>query len=137
MPRIARKNLKTQYLHVMAQGINKEYILETKQLKEKYKNFLKENVRKSNAKILAYCLMGNHVHILFQSKNPYDVTQIMQRVNSSFARYYNYVNDRVGVVFRNRYFTQPITSRRQLFNCLVYIHNNPVKARNSRECERL
>ena len=137
MPRMARKDLITQYFHVMPQGINKEFIFETDQLKGKYKNLLRKYIRESDAKILAYCLMGNHVHILFQAVNPYDITRVMQMVNTNFARYYNYINGRVGIVFRNRYFTQPIMSREQLYNCLVYIHNNPVKARNSAKCKRL
>ena len=137
MPRRARKDMETQYLHVMSQGINKEFIFRTEELKKKYKKLLREYIRESSAKILSYCIMDNHVHILFHTMNPYEVTKVMQMVNTNFAMYYNYINKRVGVVFRNRYFTQPIMSREQLYNCLVYIHNNPIKARNSEKCYRL
>lgn len=137
MPRTARKNMDTQYLHVMSQGINKEFIFKTDELKKKYKNLLRKHIRESNAKVLSYCIMGNHAHILFHTINPYEVTKVMHTVNTNFAMYYNYINKRVGVVFRNRYYTQPIMSQEQLYNCLVYIHNNPVKARNSTKCQGL
>ena len=41
---------------------------------------------------------------------------------------YNKLNNRVGHVFRDRYYVQIILDKRQLFTCLRYIHNNPVKA---------
>ena len=114
MPRKARKDMKTEYLHVMSQGINKEFIFRTDELKKKYKNLLKKYIEESNAKILSYCIMGNHAHVLFHTIEPYEVTKVMQMVNTNFAMHYNYINKRVGVVFRNRYFTQPILSKEQL-----------------------
>ena len=57
-----------------------------------------------------------------------EMSKIMQKINTSFAKFYNFKKNRVGFVFRNRFFTQQILSRQQLYNCLVYIHNNPVKA---------
>lgn len=128
MPRIARENFTTLYFHIMSQGINKEFIFEKEKFKEKYKRLLSENLSKSEVKLLAYCIMDNHVHILSYTNSSKEISKLMQKVNTSYAKYYNKVNNRVGVVFRNRFTTQPIKNRRQLYNCLVYIHNNPVKA---------
>lgn len=52
----------------------------------------------------------------------------MQKVNTAYSMYYNKINNRVGYVFRNRFKSQEIFSQGQLYNCLKYIHNNPVKA---------
>ena len=128
MARYSRKDLTTLYFHVIVQGINKEYIFGTKEMIEKYKDLLIENIRESNVKILAYCIMSNHAHMLMYTESIADMSKVMQKINTSFARFYNKKKNRVGFVFRDRYFTQPILSRQQLYNCLVYIHNNPVKA---------
>ena len=128
MARYSRKNLTTLYFHVIVQGINKEYIFGTKEMIEKYKDLLMENIRESNVKILSYCIMSNHAHMLMYTETIADMSKVMQKINTSFARFYNKKKNRVGFVFRDRYFTQPILSRQQLYNCLVYIHNNPVKA---------
>ena len=46
MPRIARKDLKTPFLHVMVQGINKEYIFNEEKYIKMYLNILqKTNLR--------------------------------------------------------------------------------------------
>ena len=59
-----------------------------------------------------------------------NLSKYMQKVNSVYAKYYNYMEDnRVGYVFRNRYKSEPILDRRQLIQCVKYIHQNPVKAK--------
>ena len=42
--------------------------------------------------------------------------------------YFNKKYNRVGYVFRDRYKSQAIYSEKQLYTCINYIHNNPVKA---------
>jgi len=128
MARIARQNLLSLYFHVMVQGINKEYIFSTKEMKEKYKKLLKDNVQESNVKILSYCIMTNHAHMLMYVEKFQEISKLMQKINTSFARIYNRKNNRVGFVFRDRFTVQQISSKQHLYNCLSYIHNNPVKA---------
>lgn len=128
MARMSRQNLKSLYFHVMVQGINKEYIFSTKEMKEKYKMLVKENIQKSNVKLLSYCIMSNHAHMLMYVQNLQEMSKLMQKINTSFARIYNRKNNRVGFVFRDRFTVQQILSQQHLYNCLAYIHNNPVKA---------
>ena len=128
MPRIARKKFETLYFHIIVQGINKEYIFDTEKNIKKYKDLMRKHTKDTETKVLAYCIMSNHAHILVYTKNKEEMGKIMQKINTSYAKYYNKTKDRVGIVFKNRYFTQPILDQRQLYNCLVYIHRNPVKA---------
>ena len=135
MARISRQNLKSLYFHIMVQGINKEYIFSTQEMKEKYKKLLKENIQKSNVKLLSYCIMSNHAHMLMYVQDSKEMSKLMQKINTSFAKFYNGKNNRVGFVFRDRYSIQQILNRQHLYNCLAYIHNNPVKAGIVRKLE--
>lgn len=129
MPRIARKNIENSYYyHIIVQGINKEYIFKKKKLKEAYRNILKKNLQESNIIVLAYCIMDNHAHILIYSDNVEKITKLMHKTNTSYAKLYNGINKRVGYVFRDRFYSQMILNKEQLFNCIAYIHNNPIKA---------
>lgn len=128
MPRNARIKLSGNYFHIMVQGINKEYIFEENKSKEKYVEILKNIVKNLDIEILAYCIMSNHVHILIKVEKIEEMSKFMHDVNSAYGKYYNYINDRVGFVFRNRYKTQPILNEEHLKSCVVYIHKNPVKA---------
>ena len=58
----------------------------------------------------------------------------MSNINTSYAQYYNKVEDRVGYVFRDRYRAEPIMTNSHLYNCISYIHNNPVKAGMVKTC---
>ena len=128
MPRLARKYLESSFIHIIVQGINKEYIFQKNSLKEAYLNILKKNISETDIKIVAYCVMDNHIHILIYSENIDNVSKMMQRTNGAYAKLYNKNKNRVGYVFRNRFYTQMILTEQQLCNCIVYIHRNPLKA---------
>lgn len=131
MSRLPRKCFETNYFHVIVQGIGKEKIFETGRLKSEYLNDIEMFKQAHGIKILTYCVMDNHCHILLYAPDTNALGAFMLRVNTRYAQYYNKTNDRVGYVFRDRYRSQPIFKDEYLLNCMVYIHNNPVKVRVS------
>lgn len=135
MPRKSRRNYNTSFFHVIVQGINKEYIFQKEIYKKKYLNLMIKNYQEYNVKILAYCIMDNHTHLLIYSENNQKLSDFMKKINEDYGRFYNYMENRVGHVFRNRFLTEEITSETYLIDCLVYIHNNPVKANIVRKCD--
>ena len=64
MPRMARKNLETSFFHIIVQGINKNYIFDNKDYKNKYINILNKYVKECKIQLLSYCIMDNHAHML-------------------------------------------------------------------------
>lgn len=130
MPRIARKDLKSTYFHVISQGIEKKYIFEKGIYKEKYLNLLYKEGEEFKIKIIAYCIMDNHAHLLINVGDIDIMSKFMHKVNFMFAQYYNFMeDDRKGYVFRDRFVSEPICNEDYLLNCIIYIHNNPVKAK--------
>lgn len=129
MPRVARNQTETSFFHNMTQGINKEYIFEEKRYKKKYMELLQKEANEFNITLIAFTIMDNHAHILLYTENINNMSLFMKRINEKFAMYYNYINERVGIVFRNRYKSQPILSEKQLLNCIRYIFYNPVRAK--------
>lgn len=136
MPRLARKKFATSFFHVMSQGIAKEKILRNQKMKEKYFDILLKELDKSNMILVAYCMMDNHVHLLFYTQNSEELSKLMQHINSKYAIYYNKINnERVGYVFRNRFLSEGINTQKYLNNCIKYIHQNPVKAGIVEKCK--
>lgn len=129
MPRIAKKDYDTSFFHIMVQGIRKENIFENNTDKEKYINILYKKLEKHNIKIIAYCVMDNHVHILTYFEDINEVSEYMRAVNTTYAIYYNKKYRKAGYVFRNRYRAEPIYNEIYLVNCIHYIHDNPIKAK--------
>ena len=129
MPRLARNNSKSNFYHVMVQGIDKKYIFNTRENIKFYIDLIIKKIKESNITVLAYCIMNNHAHFLIFSEDYRDLSKFMQRINTTYSNYYNRTNKRVGYVFRDRYRSQDIMNIQQLYTCLRYIHNNPVKAK--------
>ena len=136
MARKARKYKNASFFHIIVQGIDKESIFRYKRYKNEYKRLMDRELEKSNNIIESYCIMDNHAHFILKVDKIEEISALMQKINSAYAIYYNYMeNGRVGYVFRDRFLSEPITNRTYLINCIKYIHNNPVKARMVEHCE--
>lgn len=128
MPRNSRNFLLSNFFHIMVQGINKEYIFSESIQRDKYLSIITEKVKDYSISIISYCIMHNHAHMLLHSQNGNEISKFMLRVNTTYAKWYNDKKERVGYVFRNRFLSEPILNYKYLYNCISYIHNNPVEA---------
>ena len=129
MPRFSRESINTTYFHVMTQGIDKKYIFNEPAEIKFYIKIMYELLKEHNVKIIAYCIMNNHAHMLIKTDQITELSKYMQRLNSKYAVYYNKIHSRVGYVFRDRFKSQGIYDEKQFYNCIKYIYDNPVKAR--------
>ena len=128
MPRFSRESIQTTYFHVMTQGINKSYIFNKPEDIKFYIKIMYEQIKEHNLKIIAYCIMNNHAHMLITCENTKELSKYMQKLNSKYASYYNKIHNRVGYVFRDRFKSEGIYSEKQYYTCIKYIYDNPVKA---------
>lgn len=128
MPRKPRMYLQTNFFHIVNQGVNKEYIFDSELNKKQYLKLLFQNKDKHNINIISFAIMDNHFHLLVYIKNIKELSEYMKSVNESYAMFYNKLKNRVGPVFRERFKSQPIVNEKYLYQCVLYIHENPVKA---------
>ena len=126
--RLSRKCYNSKIFHVMIQGIRKEKIFEENHLKSTFVNYMEEASNKNKVRIIAYCIMDNHAHILIYIDEMQGLSKMMHSLNTRYAIKYNKYKERCGFVFRNRYRCENILNITHLKNCIKYIHNNPVKA---------
>lgn len=127
MPRQARKKSESGIYHIMLRGINKQQTFEDDEDCQKYLQILKECKAVSEFKLFAYCLMGNHIHLLIQlGKEPIDL--IFKRIGSRYVYWYNLKYRRTGHLFQDRYKSEPVEADSYFLTVVRYIHQNPVKA---------
>ena len=112
----------------MSQGINKEFIFNNAVDIKFYIKNMYEIKDKYHIEIIAYCIMNNHTHLLIKTNIIKNLSQYMHCLNTKYGLYYNKKYNRVGYVFRDRYKAEGIYSEKQLYHCIKYIFNNPVKA---------
>ena len=129
MSRLARQYSETGLYHVFFRGINKQNLFEEEQ---DYKIMLQtiEKLKKEmQFEVYAYCLMSNHVHILLKEREIGDISLIMKRLLTKYARWYNIKYKRSGTLIENRYKSKPVEVDQYFLALIRYIHQNPVKAK--------
>ena len=127
MPRQARKKSESGIYHVMLRGINKQQIFIDRDDNVKFLQVLTDFKEISGYKILAYCLMGNHIHLLIKiGMEP--IEQVFKRICGRYVYWYNVKYQRVGHLFQDRFRSEPVEDESYLFTVIRYIHQNPVKA---------
>lgn len=127
MPRGSRKKSESKIYHVMIRGNERKEIFLNDDDKFKFIEILKEKQHGKKYSIYAYCLMDNHVHLLVNEGDE-TISQIMKKINISYAYYFNKKYGRVGHLFQDRFKSEAIEDEGHLLSAMRYIHNNPVKA---------
>lgn len=83
-------------------------------------------VRRGEIEVHAYCLMGNHFHLLVRSPNG-RLAVAMRRIQSQYVRRFNFRTGRRGPLFEDRYRSKPVGTL--AYRCILvrYLDDNPVK----------
>ena len=127
MARQARKLSETGIYHIMLQSVNQQQIFEDDEDYKKLLKIIAECKEISGFKLYAYCLMGNHFHLLIKQEDE-SLDTIFRRICGKFVYWYNVKYDRSGHLFQGRFRSEPVEDDAYLLTVLRYIHQNPVKA---------
>lgn len=85
---------------------------------KEYKHFY------ADVHLVAYCLMGNHFHILFYQYEETAITRLMTSVMTAYTAYFNKRHKRRGSLFESTYKAVWVGSDSQLMHITRYIHLN-------------
>jgi len=108
-------------------GINRQNIFENKEDYCYFMNCIKRVKEEYELKVLGYCLMSNHTHIVVGvGAEPIGVS--FKRIGVRYASWYNRKNNRQGPLFQDRFWSEPIEDDNYLLSVIRYIHQNPIKA---------
>jgi REP element-mobilizing transposase RayT len=127
MARTPRKLSSTGIYHVLIRGINQQRIFEDDEDCLRFLNDLHVAKDLSGAFALAYCLMGNHVHLIIEQGNE-TLGQTMKRLSVRYVAWFNMKYARAGHLFQDRFKSEAVETDAYLVTVLRYIYQNPVKA---------
>ena len=137
---ILRQNAPESYYHVYARGGSKQNIfLDDKDhryfigLLERYlsadKHTSKSGLTYPNfhdqIKLLCYCQMTNHFHLLLYQKEAGNMSLLMRSIMVSYTRYFNIRHKRTGPLFESRFKASRIDQDAYMGHISRYIHLNP------------
>jgi len=88
---------------------------------------MQEGIERFGHRVLAFCLMTNHIHIALQV-GEVSLSRIMQNLTFRYTRWINWRLKRVGHLFQGRYKSVLVDADSYLLELGAYIHLNPVRA---------
>ena len=75
-----------------------------------------------------YCLMTNHVHLLFEAGRDDTLARSMHWLGTTFVREFNKAAGRKGHLWEGRYRSTVVETPSYLFQTMAYVDLNPVRA---------
>lgn len=117
----------TGFYHVCARGTGKQLIFENDADRWEFLELMRDCCREAGVTIAAWCLMGNHVHLVLADYED-RMSAAMHRLLLTYARRFNKRTGRSGHLFQNRFDRRSLDSDRYLMAAIRYVHANPQEA---------
>ena len=85
MPRNQRCVLPGESYHITQRGTNRQRVFFTDADRRAYLRLLAQNLAEAGARVLAWCLMSNHVHLVAVAEHNDSFTVLLRRVHGRYA----------------------------------------------------
>ncbi len=125
LPRFAPAGLP---LHVTQRGNFRQDVFLTEYDRRFYLALLDRHSAERRVKIIAYCLMTNHIHLIVEPSTDDGLSIMMQGLQCEFARTINSRCERTGHLWKTR-FDACVMDEFHLGIALAYVEMNPVRAK--------
>ena len=137
MPRNARVDVGGEVYHVINRANGRLRIFNKDEDYQLFEQLLLETKELFDMRILAYCLMPNHFHLVLYPKNDGDLGLFMHRLSNAHTRkVHAYTNTNgSGHLYRGRYKSFLIDKENYLLAVIKYVERNAVRAKLVRSCE--
>jgi REP element-mobilizing transposase RayT len=113
--------------HVTSRGNARRRIFLDDADRERFLRFLERVCARFAWLCHAYCLMGNHYHLVLETPGP-NLSRGMQQLGSSYAQSFNRCHRRCGHVLQGRYSAILVEKETHLLELARYVVLNPVRA---------
>jgi len=128
MARAPRIEVADGVYHVVARGNERRAVFRDARDRERFLSLLGQVVGRHRFRVLCYCLMGNHYHLLVATPDA-NLARGMRHLNGVYAQWFNHRHRRVGHLFQGRYKAVLVQRDKHLLRAVRYIVRNPLRAR--------
>lgn len=125
MPRPMRLQHAGAWHHVMNRGSSRQDVFLNDLDRYSFLSLLVDSTRRTDVEVHAYCLMGNHFHLLVRTPKP-NLDTAMHLLLSRYVRRFNRRHDRDGPLFRSRFHSLLVQEDQYQLAVSRYIHRNPL-----------
>lgn len=113
--------------HVTSRGDRREAIYRDEVDRQTQLEVLAQAADRFDAQVLAYCLMGNHYHLVLHTRQG-NLSRLMRHFNGVYTQAYNRRHGLVGHLFQGRFKAILVDRDAYLLALCRYVERNPVAA---------
>ena len=128
MPRTARAAVGGTCYHVINRGNARAQVFHKDGDYETFEALIDRACQRLPLRVLAYCLMPNHFHLVLWPRDDGDLSRWMQWLTTAHVRRYHAHYDSSGHVWQGRFKAFPMQQDEHLLAVLRYVERNPVRA---------
>lgn len=114
--------------HLTARGNDQQKIFHDETDRQHFLKLFGHEILQQHWRCYAYCLMGNHYHLLLETPEP-NLSRGMRRLNGSYTQRFNWRHHRVGHLLQGRFKSVVVERESYLLELCRYVVLNPVRAR--------
>ncbi|MDB4640074.1 transposase [Pirellulaceae bacterium] len=130
MPRTARASVGNTCYHILNRGNARNTVFHKDGDYGAFLKLLNQANDRVSMRLLAFCLMPNHFHLVAWPRNDGDLSKWMQWLMTSHVRRYHRHYDSSGHVWQGRFKAFPIQSDEHLLTVMRCVERNPVRAKS-------
>jgi len=127
MARPLRIEFEGAWYHAMNRGAARQAVFVSDGHRDRFLQLLADLLDRFGIEADAYCLMGNHYHLLLHTPLG-KLGRGMRHLNGVYTQFFNRDQRRDGVLFRGRYKAILVDPDAYLVHLSSYIHRNPLEA---------
>ena len=127
MPRRPTIFVKDCHYHVYNRGVAKQDIFLSDKDRRRFIEKIQKYSKEFDVKVLGYCLMLNHFHLLLKQEGDLPISEFMRHLLVAYSMFFNKKYSRVGPLFQNRFKAKLIEKDSYLLQLIRYIHQNPLE----------
>ena len=127
MARPLRIEFEGAWYHVMNRGAGRKAIFRDDADRRYFLKLLQDISDRFHAEIHAYCLMGNHYHLMLRTPEG-NLSRLMRHLNGVYTQWHNRHARQDGPLFRGRYKAILVEADAYWTHLSRYIHRNPLEA---------
>ena len=121
--------------HITQRGVDRRETFSSDDDRRTYLRLVARNLPEAEVRLLAWCLMTNHVHLIAVPERDDSLALLLRRVHGCYSQYYNARHDRSGHLWQNRYFACALGGS-HLWSAMAYVERNPVRAGVAQRAEQ-
>jgi len=130
MPRPSRTDVADGVYHVINRRVGSMPIFKKKADYLVFEKLLEDCVTVRDMRIIAYCLMPNHWHLLLQPRYDGHMAKVLHWLTTTHTRRWHTHTKTIGegALYQGRYKSFPVETNKYLLQVIRYIEKNPLRA---------